>query len=40
MLDGVIAIVTYILASLFAVAGMGAAGVLIPNYITLGLALR
>ncbi len=40
MLDGVIATITYILASLFAIAGMGAAGVLIPNYITLGLAIR
>ncbi|MDV3103511.1 sulfite exporter TauE/SafE family protein [Thermococcus waiotapuensis] len=35
-----IAILTYILASLFAIAGMGAAGVLIPNYITLGLSVH
>lgn len=40
MLDEAIATITYILASLFAIAGMGAAGVLIPNYITLGLAIK
>jgi uncharacterized membrane protein YfcA len=33
----VIPIITYILASIFAIAGMGAAGVLVPNYIALGL---
>jgi uncharacterized membrane protein YfcA len=35
-----IAILTYILASIFAIAGMGAAGVLIPNYIALGLSVH
>ncbi|ACS33342.1 sulfite exporter TauE/SafE family protein [Thermococcus gammatolerans] len=33
-------ILTYILASVFAIAGMGAAGVLIPNYIAMGLGVH
>ena len=33
-------ILTYILSSIFAIAGMGAAGVLIPNYIALGLSVH
>ncbi len=33
-------LLTYILASIFAIAGMGAAGVLIPNYISLGMSVR
>jgi uncharacterized membrane protein YfcA len=37
---GILAILTYILATIFAIAGMGAAGVLIPNYITLGIGVR
>ena len=32
-------ILTYVLASIFAIAGIGAAGVLIPNYIALGLSI-
>ncbi|MBP1912158.1 sulfite exporter TauE/SafE family protein [Thermococcus stetteri] len=35
-----VAILTYILASIFAIAGMGAAGVLIPNYIAMGLSVH
>ncbi len=35
-----VALLTYVLASIFAIAGMGAAGVLIPNYITLGLSVH
>ncbi len=34
----IISLITYVLASIFAIAGMGAAGVLIPNYVTLGMA--
>jgi len=33
-------VLTYILASVFAIAGMGAAGVLIPNYIAMGLGVH
>jgi uncharacterized membrane protein YfcA len=33
------AVLTYVLASLFAIIGMGAAGVLIPNYVVLGIPL-
>ncbi|MFA4639822.1 sulfite exporter TauE/SafE family protein [Pyrococcus kukulkanii] len=33
-------VLTYILASVFAIAGMGAAGVLIPNYIAIGLSVH
>ncbi len=33
-------LLTYILASIFAIAGMGAAGVLIPNYIAMGLSIH
>ncbi len=33
-------ILTYVLASIFAIAGFGAAGVLIPNYIALGLSVH
>jgi len=33
----IISLITYALASVFAIAGMGAAGVLIPNYVTLGM---
>ena len=36
----ILALLTYVLASIFAIAGMGAAGVLIPNYISLGLGVR
>jgi uncharacterized membrane protein YfcA len=32
-------VLTYALASFMAIAGMGAAGMLIPNYVTLGLSL-
>ena len=35
-----ITLLTYILASVFAIAGMGAAGVLIPNYIAMGLGVH
>ncbi len=35
----IITLVTYILATVFAIAGMGAAGVLIPNYVTLGITI-
>jgi uncharacterized membrane protein YfcA len=35
-----VTILTYILSSIFAIAGMGAAGVLIPNYIALGLGVN
>ncbi len=34
----IISLITYVLASIVAIAGMGAAGVLIPNYVTLGMA--
>jgi len=34
-----IALITYVLSSLLAIAGMGAAGILIPNYVALGLPL-
>ncbi len=34
----IISLITYILASIFAITGMGAAGVLIPSYVTLGIA--
>jgi uncharacterized membrane protein YfcA len=37
---GVIAVLTYIISTIFAIAGMGAAGVLIPNYIALGIGVR
>jgi uncharacterized membrane protein YfcA len=37
---GLIAILTYMLSAIFAIAGMGAAGVLIPNYIALGIGVR
>ncbi len=37
---GLIGVLTYGLASIFAIAGMGAAGVLIPNYMTLGIAVQ
>jgi uncharacterized membrane protein YfcA len=37
---GIITLLTYILASVFAIAGMGAAGVLIPNYIALRMGVR
>ncbi len=33
-------ILTYVLASIFAIAGIGAAGVLIPNYIALGMSVH
>ncbi len=36
----ILALFTYILATIFAIAGMGAAGVLIPNYISLGMSVR
>jgi uncharacterized membrane protein YfcA len=39
MIVGVLVLLTYILSSIFAIAGMGAAGVLVPNYITLGLGV-
>ena len=39
MSTALIAIVTYALSSLLAIAGMGAAGVLIPNYVALGLSI-
>ncbi len=32
--------ITYILATIFAVAGFGAAGVLVPNYIALGMGIH
>lgn len=35
-----ITILTYILSSIFAISGMGAAGVLIPNYIAFGLGVN
>ncbi|BEP17842.1 hypothetical protein PYJP_11940 [Pyrofollis japonicus] len=36
---GALAALTYILSTIFAIAGMGAAGVLVPNYIALGLSV-
>jgi len=38
MNSAIISLLTYALSSIFAIAGMGAAGVLIPNYVTLGMA--
>jgi len=38
MNSAIISLITYVLASIFSIAGMGAAGVLIPNYVTLGIA--
>jgi uncharacterized membrane protein YfcA len=40
MISVFITILTYILSSIFAIAGMGAAGVLIPNYIAFGLGVN
>jgi uncharacterized membrane protein YfcA len=38
-MNWIITALTYILSTIFAIAGMGAAGVLIPNYVALGLNL-
>ncbi len=40
MNTALIAIVTYALSSLLAIAGMGAAGALISNYVALSLSIE